>query len=182
MELAVLKAIVDAGQGGLIDEEIPEKTHLRESTCRARRVELHQKGEIRDSGRTRPTSSGRQATIWIARSARPGPAEVSAPPREAARAPVGREDQTAEAAESAEAAQPPIPSASSAASAVSSPAIAAVPATRHAPPATSNPRPCTWCGRSTWWRSVHGVIVCAHCYPPAAPELVAEWIGESRPQ
>jgi len=37
--------------------------------------------------------------------------------------------------------------------------------------------PCPWCGRSEWWRSVHGVVVCNWCSPPAVPGLVAEWIG-----
>jgi len=38
--------------------------------------------------------------------------------------------------------------------------------------------PCPWCGRFAWWRSVHGVVVCGNCHPPATPGLVAEWIGE----
>ena len=37
--------------------------------------------------------------------------------------------------------------------------------------------PCYWCGRREWWRSIHGAVVCGHCYPPAVPTLVAEWLG-----
>jgi hypothetical protein len=37
-------------------------------------------------------------------------------------------------------------------------------------------RPCPWCGRRKWWRSIYGVVVCGWCHPPAAPELVAEWL------
>jgi hypothetical protein len=36
--------------------------------------------------------------------------------------------------------------------------------------------PCPWCGRRSWWRSIYGVVVCGWCHPPAAPELVAEWL------
>ncbi len=38
-------------------------------------------------------------------------------------------------------------------------------------------RPCRRCGRSYWWRSTYGLVVCAACHPPAHPSLVAsEWI------
>ena len=36
--------------------------------------------------------------------------------------------------------------------------------------------PCPWCGRREWWRSIHGVVVCGHCHPPAVPGLVVEWL------
>jgi len=39
------------------------------------------------------------------------------------------------------------------------------------------PAECYWCKRSTWWRSIYGVVICAACHPPVVPELVAEWIG-----
>lgn len=39
--------------------------------------------------------------------------------------------------------------------------------------------PCGWCGRRDWWRSIHDVAVCGWCHPPAAPELVAEWLNRS---
>ncbi len=34
------------------------------------------------------------------------------------------------------------------------------------------------------WRSIHGVVVCGDCHPPATPNLVAEWLpplGETPP-
>ncbi len=34
---------------------------------------------------------------------------------------------------------------------------------------------CT-CHGTRFWRSVHGVVLCGTCHPPAAPELVAEWL------
>ncbi len=47
-----------------------------------------------------------------------------------------------------------------------------------APPAVAE-RPavarCT-CHGTRFWRSVHGVVLCGTCHPPAAPALVAEWI------
>jgi len=63
----VLEAIRRAGPAGLIDEQIQRTTGIRESTARARRVELVQHGLVKDSGLTRPTASGRSATVWIAR-------------------------------------------------------------------------------------------------------------------
>ena len=35
---------------------------------------------------------------------------------------------------------------------------------------------CFTCSGTRWWVSVHDKIACAVCHPPAAPELVAEWI------
>lgn len=51
---------------GLTDEEGTDATGLPPSTYRPRRVELVQSGLIRDSGRTRPTRSGRKAVVWVA--------------------------------------------------------------------------------------------------------------------
>lgn len=36
---------------------------------------------------------------------------------------------------------------------------------------------CRACGGGRFWLSVHGAEVCATCHPPAAPHLVAAWIG-----
>jgi hypothetical protein len=36
---------------------------------------------------------------------------------------------------------------------------------------------CTACGRGLWWVPIHGGLVCGHCHPPPAPELVARWLG-----
>ena len=39
--------------------------------------------------------------------------------------------------------------------------------------------PCNWCHRFEWWRSVHGVIICGWCHPPAMPNLAVEWLRPS---
>ena len=65
LRLMVLNAISNATDG-LTDEEGIDLTGLQPSTYRPRRIELCQAGRLRDSGRTRPTRSGRKATIWIA--------------------------------------------------------------------------------------------------------------------
>lgn len=49
---------------GLTDQEIVEVTGLKENTARPRRVELCEAGLITNAG-TRPTTSGRQANVWI---------------------------------------------------------------------------------------------------------------------
>jgi hypothetical protein len=38
---------------------------------------------------------------------------------------------------------------------------------------------CYSCRGHRFWISVYGVAICATCHPPAAPSLVASWIGES---
>ena len=35
---------------------------------------------------------------------------------------------------------------------------------------------CYACKTSSFWRSIHGPVVCAVCHPPAKPDLVAEWL------
>ncbi len=40
------------------------------------------------------------------------------------------------------------------------------------------PSPTCSCGGRRFWRSRQGATVCARCHPPAAPELVAEWIED----
>ncbi len=60
----VLREILTAG--GLTDEEGIDATGLSPSTYRPRRVELVERGQVRDAGRTRPTRSGRKAVIWEA--------------------------------------------------------------------------------------------------------------------
>jgi len=37
-------------------------------------------------------------------------------------------------------------------------------------------RRCRQCGMSKFWRSIHGVIVCGACHPPATPEVVEAWL------
>jgi hypothetical protein len=36
---------------------------------------------------------------------------------------------------------------------------------------------CFACRGFRFWRSIHGAVVCGICHPPAAPELVREWIA-----
>ena len=53
--------------GGLTDEEIQGALKIKPpGTARARRVELVAAGKVRDSGRTRKTTSGRAAVVWEA--------------------------------------------------------------------------------------------------------------------
>lgn len=35
---------------------------------------------------------------------------------------------------------------------------------------------CYCCGSTRWWLSVHHALACPVCHPPAAPDLVKEWI------
>jgi hypothetical protein len=37
-------------------------------------------------------------------------------------------------------------------------------------------RRCRACHETRYWISIHGVTVCGTCHPPAAPDLVTEWI------
>jgi hypothetical protein len=55
------------GARGATDDEIEVGLQISPSTVRPRRVELVEAGKVVDSGRTRPTRSGRQAVVWIAR-------------------------------------------------------------------------------------------------------------------
>jgi hypothetical protein len=57
-------AVVLCEQGDATDEEIQLGLEMSGSTERPRRVELVAAGRIVDSGRTRPTQSGRQAVVW----------------------------------------------------------------------------------------------------------------------
>ena len=51
---------------GATDGELCFMCELDGSTVRPRRQELQKAGLIVDSGRTRKTSSGRDATVWVA--------------------------------------------------------------------------------------------------------------------
>jgi len=59
----VLRCILGSG-GGLTDEEMQQGLNLNPSTQRPRRVELVERGLVRDSGLQRKTRSGRNAVIW----------------------------------------------------------------------------------------------------------------------
>ena len=58
----VLKAIRD--DYGLTDRECQIALCMSGDTQRPRRVELVRMGLVRDSGRTRKTGTGREATVW----------------------------------------------------------------------------------------------------------------------
>lgn len=40
--------------------------------------------------------------------------------------------------------------------------------------------PCYACGSRTFWRSIHGAVICWRCHPPANESLVSDilWDGE----
>lgn len=63
----VLKCIRNAGSRGLTDEEQQHILDLNPSTQRPRRVDLVSRRLVVDSGVKRPTVSGRQAVVWIAK-------------------------------------------------------------------------------------------------------------------
>ena len=62
----VLAYLRGAGARGGTDEEIQAALDMNPSTERPRRGELVEAGFVIDSGSTRPTRSGRQATVWLA--------------------------------------------------------------------------------------------------------------------
>lgn len=62
---AVVWAAIGGAADGLTDEEGIDLTGLPPSTYRPRRVEGVQAGRVADSGRTRPTRSGRKAVVWV---------------------------------------------------------------------------------------------------------------------
>lgn len=39
---------------------------------------------------------------------------------------------------------------------------------------------CRACRERRFWRSIHGVVVCGTCHPPAAPRLVERWLSASQ--
>lgn len=63
----VLDLLRGMGAVGFTDEEMQVVLAMNPSTQRPRRGELVALGLVVDSGRTRPTRSGRQATVWVAR-------------------------------------------------------------------------------------------------------------------
>ena len=68
--LDLLRTTIARGTDGLLgltDEEMQGLLDMNPSTQRPRRSELVALGLVMDSGRTRPTRSGRQATVWVSR-------------------------------------------------------------------------------------------------------------------
>ena len=39
---------------------------------------------------------------------------------------------------------------------------------------------CYACKTSRFWRSIYGNLICGTCHPPAAPQLVEEWVEINR--
>jgi predicted ArsR family transcriptional regulator len=50
--------------GPSTDEQMQENLEMAQNTQRPRRIELVDRGFVRDSGRTAPTKSGRAAVLW----------------------------------------------------------------------------------------------------------------------
>lgn len=61
---AMVLDVLDCLEDGATDEEIDRCCRLSR-TLRPRRVALVRRGLVRDSGRTRVTTSGRRATVWV---------------------------------------------------------------------------------------------------------------------
>ncbi len=57
---------LEGTRAGATDEEMQDCLDMNPSTQRPRRVELVEKGLVRDSGKTRKTKSGRSAVVWCA--------------------------------------------------------------------------------------------------------------------
>lgn len=66
LQQLVLRFMAERGDDGATDEEGIEGTGLAPNTFRPRRIELVSAGMVKDSGKTRPTKSGRAATVWVA--------------------------------------------------------------------------------------------------------------------
>lgn len=62
----VLELICQARQNGQTDDELMSLTGWGGNTVRPRRRELVLGNFVRNSGRTRPTRMGQQASVWIA--------------------------------------------------------------------------------------------------------------------
>lgn len=60
------RMLVRRGSNGATDHEIQHLSGMNPSTQRPRRIELVERGLVKDSGITRPTPSGRSAVVWIA--------------------------------------------------------------------------------------------------------------------
>lgn len=65
LRMQVLGYIVARGDEGATDDEIQIALGIEGSTQRPRRVELLDRGLVKDSGATRATRKGRQAAVWV---------------------------------------------------------------------------------------------------------------------
>ena len=59
--------IRDAGIIGLTADELATRLDMDRWSIQPRTTELKRKGLIRDSGKRRPNSTGKQAIVWIAK-------------------------------------------------------------------------------------------------------------------
>lgn len=66
LRLRVLEFISACGSEGATDDEVQIGLEMNPSTQRPRRIELERDGFVSDSGRKRPTRTGRNAVVWIA--------------------------------------------------------------------------------------------------------------------
>ena len=64
---AVLAAIRDTGADGMTCDEVELHLSMKHQTASARINELSRGAKIVDSGMSRPTRSGCQAIVWVAR-------------------------------------------------------------------------------------------------------------------
>lgn len=76
----VLSFIVGQHAHGATDEEISIGLKMHPDTARARRVELRDAGLVLDSGKRRPTQSGRAATVWVNSTTMQKPAAAASQP------------------------------------------------------------------------------------------------------
>ena len=65
LERRVFDCIRRAGEVGRTDDELEVRCRLSHQTTSARRRALVRGGLVKDSGATRPTRSGRNASIWV---------------------------------------------------------------------------------------------------------------------
>lgn len=63
---AVLAHLRGCGVNGATDNEAQVALGMNPNTQRPRRIELVRGSHVYDSGRTRKTASGHQATVWLA--------------------------------------------------------------------------------------------------------------------
>jgi len=64
LQKRILNRLHFVGSRGCTDEEL-QVEFTNANTERPRRIELVRMGLVKDSGRTRETSSGRKATVWV---------------------------------------------------------------------------------------------------------------------
>jgi len=61
----VYRYLISCGSRGATDAEMQDRLGMNPSTQRPRRIELVEKGLVRDSETTRKTPSGRAAAVWV---------------------------------------------------------------------------------------------------------------------